>query len=78
MLVFAAGCEEPERPKTQTTNSKNYTVDVLFTDADGFTVKRFHDGGRDHYYVIGAAMGTESTQRAGKISYPEQIPTAQK
>lgn len=34
------------------TTNKDVQVETLFTDEEGYTVKRFTDNYRDHYYVV--------------------------
>ena len=50
VLLLLGGCEEPAASYKPVNNS-TYSVNVLFTDDDGFTVKRFRDHGEYHYYV---------------------------
>lgn len=55
-LLAIAGCEDPKKPTnvpagTAATDNQTFTVETLFTDADGYTVKRFSDCGQVRYYV---------------------------
>ncbi len=56
VLGFAAlaGCQHASRPEKVVPGSNPaYTVEQLFTDANGHTVYRFVDRGSYHYYVTG-------------------------
>lgn len=49
-LVLAVGCDiQPAR--IERTSNPRVTVEVLFTDPEGCTVKRFRDGDHYHYYA---------------------------
>jgi hypothetical protein len=51
LLAAFTGCPGEPESKQQTSNSA-VQVDVLFTDSDGFTVKRFSDGSSGFKYYV--------------------------
>lgn len=54
-LLAVSGCtcnsDDTVERTIHNTNEKHYKAEVLFTDADGYTVKRFKDGEYYRYYV---------------------------
>jgi hypothetical protein len=56
------------------TTNHTAQVDVLFTDADGYTVKGFRDGGEYHYYVTPGPARVETMRRrmVGKVMVTER------
>ena len=52
--------------------------EILFTDGDGYTVHRFYDRGRAHYYVTPGPAVSASANIEGKRSRYEAIHTYQK
>lgn len=63
-LLFLLGCSIGPERKEKTTND-SAKVEVLFIDADGYTVKRFYDNTDWRYYVTPA--GGEMIERPPKL-----------
>lgn len=77
VAVAVVGCNEWAKPaKVDRPNMSNVEVEVLFTDADGYTVKRFTDGGIARYYVTPGPSRVVHQVPQGKSSRPEEITTA--
>ena len=56
LMGLAVGCDDrPPASVATPANNPAYQVDSLFTDADGYTVKRFRDRDEYRYYVVGPA-----------------------
>lgn len=75
--LLIVGCSGSAEAVKRSTNSE-YNVEVLFTDHDGFTVKRFVDGGRAHHYVTpsGAVVNTHlESQGKTTTTRSEIVPT---
>ena len=81
-LVGLIGCQQPKPNviKEEKTNNNEIKVEVLFTDEDGFTVKRFFDEGHYRYYVTpgpaDAGGGVTIQQGKARITKTENVPTA--
>ena len=83
-LVALAGCDDATHAKaSQASDNSAYNVSVLFTDSDGFTVKRFWDrptdggGGQYVYYATGPGDArTEFRVQQGKTSVKKSVSTA--
>jgi hypothetical protein len=63
------------------TNNPDVKSEVLFTDAEGYTVKRFYDNGRYHYYVLPAGEVHEAqVEQSGKTQTTKyhSVPTVKK
>lgn len=78
-LLVLSGCNNSAE-KTENVSNKSFDVEVLFTDSDGFTVKRFQDGGYYRYYVTGptdaASVSEHSTSNGKQTSfYLDDIPS---
>lgn len=73
-LALVCGCGVSP-VKVDSTDNRQTTVDVLFTDQDGYTVKRFYDGSYRYYVTPGPARA-EWSRTAGKVVVPESISTA--
>ena len=79
LLLFMTGCsvsiEETSRKKT---SNNQVQVEVLFTDDEGYTVKRFNDKGHWRYYVTprGKTNGnfTRSSNK-NSVTIPNEIET---
>lgn len=76
VALFLAGCANSGISKSKTDNPSIATVDVLFTDADGFTVKRFYDAGRFCYYATPGPSVVTYSHTDGKTTTIHSIPTA--
>jgi hypothetical protein len=66
-LVLCCGCSEISGRPAKTDNP-SASVQVLFTDSDGYTVKRFEDKGRFHYYVTPGPAKVAYEVQEGKSS----------
>jgi hypothetical protein len=65
----------------ENTNNPNVKSESLFTDAEGYTVKRFYDNGRYHYYVVPAGEVREAQEeQSGKTRTTKyfSVPTTKK
>lgn len=49
-ILLLSGCEIEAKYKVETTNP-TATVEILFVDEDGYTMKRFTDGSNTVYYT---------------------------
>jgi hypothetical protein len=76
MLGMLAGCAviKPESENV-TTSNQSARITVLFTDADGYTVKKFTDNYRDHYYVTPGPARVITHYPSGKAQLPEGVTT---
>ena len=76
IAIFAAlvlgGCAHSAERSDEATN-KEFRVYVLFTDSDGYTVKRFVDAGQYRYYVTpgpGIVVGRVGGKNARDVGMP--------
>lgn len=72
-LLVLVGCAQTAERTVGNSNSA-FNVEKCFTDDDGYTVKRFYDNGRFHYYVTPKGS-VNTTQNQGKTRYVERIDT---
>lgn len=77
-LVWFAlvGCVNQIDPVMTKNSGVNAKIETLFTDEDGYTVKRFYDHGHYRYYVTPGPAKTISVFQNGKLLIPEEIGTA--
>ena len=67
-------------PITDSKAPSGYRVQTLFTDSDGYTVKKFHSEGRWHHYVVrrdeATAINTHSRQTGKhRTTFDENVET---
>jgi len=74
---LCCGCQEISGKPAKTDNP-GATVEVLFTDADGYTVKRFQDKNRYHYYVTPGPAKVAYEVQEGKSSRQAVVQTSAK
>jgi hypothetical protein len=72
-LALLCGCTVDGERKL-TTSNKEIKAQVVFTDEDGYTVKRFNDGNNYRYYVTPVGR-VESIEQKGKTQRPDSIQT---
>lgn len=80
-MICAAlvGCTKD--PESVSNKGQGFKIEVLFTDDDNCTMKRFSDGSQNHYYAVcdsveGRVASTSSTQSCGKnCTRTEEIQT---
>jgi len=72
-VMLAIGCAGKAEKSVQV--NSEFAVDTLFTDSDGYTIKRFHDNGRFHYYVTPGPAKTIGVVQNGKAKFDDMIET---
>ena len=80
LALVSIGCDKPAQ-STYTPSNSNFQVEVLFTDNEGFTVKRFADGSRNYYYVTGpgaAQIQWEISGNKNQSAKHYNVPTLEK
>jgi hypothetical protein len=85
-LMLAAlvlcGCNKAiTKKQVGRTDNAEADVEVLFTDADGYTVKRFMDNGYPRYYVTPgpakvASVIPQAVRKGGTVHVPDDTETS--
>lgn len=76
-VCVLVGCNRHEPVTTQSTGNGGFTVDVIGKDADGYTIKRFNDGGKDIYYITPGPASVFDEHQQGKTTVRNQSQTTQ-
>lgn len=79
VLVLLVGCDKTNPKPFGSTETNNSTIKVehLFTDEDGYTVKRFNYGQSTYVYVTPGPALVRQTYPVGKLRVHREIPTLQ-
>jgi hypothetical protein len=73
VMLAASGCMA-DAEKNEKVSNKSVKVEVLFTDDEGFTVKRFYDG-HYRYYVTPAGRTLTDYQQGKNHRVREDVDT---
>jgi hypothetical protein len=75
VALLLCGCGHKVTGTKTVTSNPTAEVEILFVDSDGYTVKRFFDQGRYHYYVTPGPAKTVNLVPSGKTSDSQTVQT---